>query len=58
MEESLEDTQCLAKLITHAFLQFKTEKDRNRFLRVIGRQQNIEQRTIRFKPDLNPEERY
>ena len=45
MEESLEDTHCPAKPITHAFLQFKTEKDRNGFL-------------TRFKPDFNPEERY
>ena len=59
MEESFEDTHCPAKAITHAFLQFKTEKDRHGVLRLTNRQQHtIEQRTIRLKPDLNTEERY
>ena len=59
MEESLEDTHCPAKPITHAFLQFNTGMDRNGFLRLTSRQQHtIEQWTIRFRPDLNPEVRY
>ena len=42
----------------HGLLQFKTEKDRNGFLRLTSRQQHsIEQRTIRFKPGMKPEER-
>ena len=39
--------------------KFKTEKDRNGFVRLTSRQHyTIEQRTIRFKPDLYPEESY
>ena len=51
--------QCPTKPITHAFLQLETERDRNGFHRLTNRQQyTVEQRTIQFKPDFNPEERY
>ena len=59
IEDNLEDTQCPTKPVTHAFLQLETEMDRNGFHRLTSRQQyTVEQRTIQFKPDFNPEERY
>ena len=55
VEESLEDTHCQTKPITHAFIQFKTE-DRNGFLRLSGRQRyTIEQRTIPRVCEIQPQ---
>ena len=56
VEENHEHTHCPAKPTTHAFLNSKQKRIEMNFP---SRQQfTIDQRTIRFKPDLNPEERY
>ena len=61
MEESLEDAHCPARPITHAFLLFnkKNWQGSKCILRLPSWQQYaIEQRTLRFRPDLNLEERF
>ena len=59
MEESLEDTHCAAKTDHTCLLAVQNRKGSKRFPRLTSRQQyTIEQGAIRFKPDLNPEERY
>ena len=56
-EESFEDTHCPAKPSTRAFLQFKTEQDRNGFFRLTSRQQyRNNNRTVRFKTRFEPRE--
>ena len=59
MEEGLEEIDWPARSITHAFHQIETATNRNGFLSSASRHQyTIDDRNIRFKPDMDPKERY
>ena len=59
MEEDFEEIDWPARSITHAFCQIETATDRNGFLRSASRHQyTIDDRNIRFKPNMDPKERY
>ena len=59
MEEDFEEIDWPARSITHAFHQIETATNRNGFLRLASRHQDtVDDRNIRFKPDMDPEERF
>ena len=59
MEEDSEEIDWPARSITHAFHQIETATNRDGFLRLASRHQyTIDDRNIRFKPDMDPEESF